>query len=865
MAVAAYAASVSLLHALGNIQHPARRYRLHLDTKQIQSLQEKLQVLIGFLELPSQRESQELEDLARQITAIVHEAEGVVDLHVVYQLGEGSQDKGKDTAALLSFYQDIENVNEKIDSITQVMMMVKGKWANDGVQERQAVASVRRSSSTILASGGKNGTPVGFEKRLERVMEELAGYESKLRIITVAGMGGIGKTTLAQNIFEHHYIIQHFDLRAWCTISQLYNVTEVLLGLLCDIQDGNEIEGNLALCSANQLGERLYKSLSGKRYFIVMDDVCSTEIWDDVKSFFPDNRSGSRILVTTRMSKVAVSLGSRRPYLMDFLDENKSWDLFCEKVFGKQSCPFPELEKIGKNITKSCRGLPLAIVIIGGLLANSNMTREYWEFVGENVSSYANLGNDEHCLKILSLSYNNLPIHLKSCFLSMRKISQGRRIGPLIKYWVAEGFLKPTGGKNMEEVANEYLKDLIDRNLILVRALDVRGNIHACEIHDLLGDLCMRESEKEQYFLVQKAQIVNLQMENIEGLCFLCGHGSAFQMINFPKVHIASRSTSVTSALVCNNCRHMHQYLARLRLVKMKYFIGSYTVEHLHPTNLRLLHVRSGTSLELLLQSKLFFLWDLRSLDIYGAPVLPFEIWDMAQLRYLMVDSAIIPNLVVTPDFIVLEKLHTLCKIRNFKCTEEVLQKIPNLKKLKCHYDEKKSMEWSYYRLYNLARLNKLEPLSVDAKDMPLKNISFPTSLKELKLTRCNISWEEMTIIGASLPILETLILRTNAFKGYAWDPIEGQFLRLKVLSIDNSDLVRRGAEHNHFPNLERLFLKRMHWLKEIPLSVGDIATLVMIYLRDCGDSVLNSAKQILEEQDSLGMRPFKFMLIGKS
>ncbi|KAK4395506.1 putative late blight resistance proteinR1A-4 [Sesamum angolense] len=713
MAVAAYAALVSLLHALDNIQHPARRYRLHLDTKHIQSLQEKLHVLIGF---PSLRESQELEDLATQITAIVHEAERVVDLHVVYQLGEGSQDKGKDTAALLSFCQDIENVIENFDSITQEMMMVKEKWANDGVQERQAVVSVHRSSSTMLASGVKNGTPVGFEKRLERVMEELAGYESKLRIITVAGMGGIGKTTLAQNIFEHPYIIQHFDIRAWCTISQQYNVTEVLLGLLCDIQDGNEIEENLALCSVNQLGEQLYKSLSGKRYYIVMDDVWSTEVWNDVKSFFPDNRSGSRILVTTRISNMAVSLG----------------------------------------------------------------------------------------------------------------------------------------GKNMEEVANEYLKDLIDRNLILVRALDVRGNIHACEIHDLLGDLCMRESEKEQYFLVRKAQIVNLQMENVEGLCFLCGHGSTFQMINFPKVQIASRSTSVTSALVCNNCRDMHQYLARLRLVRMKYFIGSYTVEHLHPTNLRLLHVRSGTSLELLLQSKMFFLWDLRCLDIYGAPVLPFEIWDMAQLRYLMVDSAILPDPAVTPDFIVLEKLHTLCKIRNFKCTEEVLQKIPNLKKLKCHYDEKKSVEWSYYRLYNLARLHKLESLSVEAKDMPLKNISFPTSLEELNLTRCNISWEEMTIIGSSLPILETLILRNNAFKGYAWDPIEGQFLRLKVLSID-SDLVRWGAEHNHFPNLERLFLKRMYWLKEIPLSVGDIATLVMIYLRDCGDSVLNSAKQILEEQDSLG------------
>ncbi|KAK4437228.1 putative late blight resistance proteinR1A-4, partial [Sesamum alatum] len=706
MAVAAYAALVSLTHVLDNIQHPARRHRLHLDMKQIQSLHEKLKVLIGFLEVHPQRKSQEMEDLARQITAIAGEAEDIIDLHVVYQLGEGSQEKGKDMVALLSFCQDIEKVIEKIDSITKELMVVKEKRA--GVQERQPVVSVRISSSTTLTSGGKNGTMVGFEKRLVRVMDEL----------TVVGMGGIGKTTIAQNTFDHPYIIYRFDIRAWCTISQQCSVREVLVGLLCDIQDGNEIEENLALCSVDELGERLYKNLSGKRYFIVIDDVWSTETWDDVKSFFPNNKSGSRILVTTRISNLTVSLGSRRPYLMDFLDENKSWELFCKKAFGKQGCPFPELEKISKNIAKSCRGLPLAIVIIGGLLANSNMTREYWEFVGENVSSYANLGNDEHCLKILSLSYNNLPIHLKSCFLYMRIFPRGHRIriSKLIKYWVAEGFLKPIDGKNLEELAEEYLTDLIDRNLVLVRKLDYKGNIETCEIHDLLRDLCLRESEKEQYFLVRKAQFANFQMENIGGLlCFLCGHGSAFQMINFPKVQVTSRSASVTSALVCNNCRDMNPHLARLRLVRMKYFIGSYTVERLHPTNLRLLHVKIGTSSEFLLPSKMFFLWDLRCLYIDDAIVVPSEIWDMTQLRDLIVKSASLPDPIVTADSIVLENLQTLCTIRNFKCTEEVLQKVPNLKKLKCYYEKTRSMEWSYYCLYNLARLYKLESFSVDA------------------------------------------------------------------------------------------------------------------------------------------------------
>ncbi|KAI3463678.1 hypothetical protein Pfo_020341 [Paulownia fortunei] len=221
--------------------------------------------------------------------------------------------------------------------------------------------------------------------------------------------------------------------------------------------------------------------------------------WDKVKMFLPDNDNGSRILVTTRLLKLAVDFGSCSPYQIDFLDKEKTWDLLREKVFTQEGCP-NELEKIGKNIAKRCKGLPLALLVIGGLLAKSKRTREHWESVERDVTSAVNNENDEHFIKILSLSYSYLPIYLKPCFLYLAMFPEdfAIRVSRLIRLWVAEGFIKSTKAKSLEEVAEEYLEDLIDRNLILIRQRGSSGKVKTCSIHDLLMDLCRREAHKDK-------------------------------------------------------------------------------------------------------------------------------------------------------------------------------------------------------------------------------------------------------------------------------------------------------------------------------------------------------------------------------
>ncbi|KAL0429569.1 UNVERIFIED_CONTAM: Disease resistance protein RPP13 [Sesamum radiatum] len=256
--------------------------------------------------------------------------------------------------------------------------------------------------------------------------------------------------------------------------------------------------------SDEELCMRLYKSLKGRRYLIVIDDIWTTNAWDDIKMLFPDDNSGSRIMLTTSLSNLAAYVDScSTHHQMRFLNEDESWKLLQETACLEEN--YLELEKFGKEIAKNCRGLPLKFAVIGGVLSKLDKRQDVWEHIAKNVSSVAT-SNDEQCLKILYLSYNYLPHHLKPCFLYIGVFPEDYeiRVSKLIKLWVAEGFLKPIISQSLEEVAMKYLQDLINRNLILIRQRGSNGIIKSCSIHDLLHDLCLREGHKEKFFCVTK-------------------------------------------------------------------------------------------------------------------------------------------------------------------------------------------------------------------------------------------------------------------------------------------------------------------------------------------------------------------------
>ncbi|KAK4433081.1 putative late blight resistance proteinR1B-16 [Sesamum alatum] len=609
--------------------------------------------------------------------------------------------------------------------------------------------------------------------------------------------------------------------------------------------------------------EEVYKGLKGMRYLIVMDDMWSKKAWDDVKMIFPDDDNGSRIVVTTRLLDIATYANfssSSPPHEMHFLDEDQSWNLLRQIVFKQQDCPV-ELEKIGKLIARNCGGLPLAIVVIAGLLSTVGRTQASWENIAENVN-LAVTTNYEQFEKILSLSYIHLPQHLRPCFLYMGGFPEDYEIPvwKLIKLWVAEGFIKPSGSKSFEEEAEEYLEDLVKRSLVLVTTRKTNGKIKICGVHDLIRDLCIRKAQDEKFLYRYVSKVLD---KNIK-------YQHRISIMHFDLNSLENIYGSTNRTIICFQCRNSAltyakhcSFIRNFRLLKIMDMVNSANV-HLFPEVCELFHLRFlAVDYQTKIPAAISNLRNLQTLIIHQGKtfksyepltiLLPSEIWTIPQLRHLVsfvFGSLPDPDEATSP----LENLQTLSEIRDFKCTEKILKMIPNLKKLGISYfSGEKDQD---YHLDNLVHFHQLEKLKVKIYPTVLfrrkLNLVFPPSMKKLALSGWQRPWEDIGIVG-SLPNLEVLKLRNFAFRGYKWETSEEEFRRLKFLLIDKSDLQHWITESSHFPNLKWLVLYRCWCLKEIPHGFGEIPTLELIKIDDGNICVMDSARQIQEVQQDWG------------
>ncbi|KAL8042740.1 hypothetical protein ABFX02_09G073000 [Erythranthe guttata] len=874
--MAAYAALLSLKYIIQQIQlHP--RPPISFDQNQVDSLTDNLNFLQDFLEGYSYGSSisrEAVDVLESSIKNAALAAEDLIETRVVDQIHGGSTAHHGKKISSSDFHQDLEMVIQDMGFIKKDVMEIKENHI--GIEDH-----LLRKSSTLGGAGAssspstRQNAMVGFDDLLIEVMDKLTERQSNLRIIPIVGMGGIGKTTLARNVYAKPLIMHHFDIRAWVTVSQNYNVQDILIEILLCISKDESLE-SLSAKSEGELGERIHKILWGRRYLIVLDDIWSAQAWDKVNLFFPENGQRSRIMITTRLSDVAL-IGSHG-IVMDFLNEEKSWDLLCRYVFEEEDdCP-PELEEIGKKIAKNCEGLPLSIVVIGGHLAKSKRTRKHWEYISENTNTIVNLEDNERCLKVLQLSYNHLPVHLKPCFLYMGVFPEDIkiRVSCLVKLWVSEGFVKPINGKSLEVVSGEYLQELCDRNLIFVHKRGSYGNIKFCSIHDLLRDLCLREAEREKFFYVTRLHEPTIP-QGINTQRRIGIHQSMLEKDYHPDPVLHTlQYVPLVRSLICNFEEGLplldFRLLRVLKVDDKKSYIDNnrqyeYSVEVVFRlVNLRFIAIQSDGPKSSGFPSSVNLLWNLQTLVVNGTwdVVAPCEIWNMTQLKHVHFDRLELPDPPTggKDDKFVLDNLQTLTNIRNFKCGEELVKRIPNINKLQIFYFEEPQGFLSYC-LDNLGHLHKLEslrfflyPINKPPLNDLVQNFILPNSLKKLTLEGTYLKWEDMNTKIGLLPNLQVLKLKVNSFVGTEWETVEGQFCNLRYLLINMcSDLEWWTTDSSHFPRLEHLVLQQLDKLNEIPSGIGEIPTLQSIELNLCHDDAVISAKRIFDEQEDLGLR----------
>ena len=177
------------------------------------------------------------------------------------------------------------------------------------------------------------------------------------------------------------------------------------------------------------------------------------------------------------------------------LTETESWKLLHEKIFPNNSYP-PALSEVGMQIAKSCKGLPLAVVIVAGILAT--MVPESWEKVVESISPSIFSGID-HCMELLDLSFKHLLDYLKPCLLYFVSFMQHQEVPVLrlIWLWIAKGFVQRNTQKSLENAAEDYLINLIGRSLVIVVKQRSKGGIKACRVHDLVHQFCLGKAKEE--------------------------------------------------------------------------------------------------------------------------------------------------------------------------------------------------------------------------------------------------------------------------------------------------------------------------------------------------------------------------------
>ncbi|XP_030942309.1 putative disease resistance protein RGA4 [Quercus lobata] len=376
----------------------------------------------------------------------------------------------------------LKNVRDRLEAIS----MERSKFhLREGVINMEVLDIERRQTSSIVNESEIYGRGGEKEKIIEVLLTDVSNQDN-LAIYAVWGMGGLGKTTLAQLVYNDARVERHFEMRIWVCVSDDFHIRR-LVGAIIESIDGNA-------CSLSELDsqqQRLQEKLRGRRFLLVLDDVWNEyhDKWDGLKAALRCGAKGSMVIVTTRIEKVALMMATLPIHHMGCLSEADSWSLFKGRAFGMGRVEEnSELESIGKEIVKKCGGIPLAIKALGSLMSLKNRKSE-WLFVKES-EIWDLLEGENSILPALRLSYHHLPPYLKQCFAYCCVFPKDHTLemDTLIQLWLANGFIPSKGLLNLHDVGRDIFNELVWRSFFQDVKEDVLGNI-TCKMHDLMHDL----------------------------------------------------------------------------------------------------------------------------------------------------------------------------------------------------------------------------------------------------------------------------------------------------------------------------------------------------------------------------------------
>ncbi|KAH6776589.1 hypothetical protein C2S52_014150 [Perilla frutescens var. hirtella] len=701
---------------------------------------------------------------------------------------------------------------------------------------------------------------VGFEYEEQTIIGYLLDRKEELDVISIIGMPGLGKTTLAWKIYQNESISSQFPIRIWIHVSQRFNSRDVFLTILRRFSNQD-----MSILSDEDLIQTVRKCLEKETFMLVLDDVWSVDDWKVIQSVLSDNNGNGKVLITSREEFVGTRANVRRkPHKLRFLNETESWELLQLEVFGNlEDCP-EELKGIGANIASQCDGVPLTIVVLGGILVEQSekkrpkgVVKTEWNKVSKNVNPFLQGDKEKRILDVVKLSYDRLPDELRECFVYMGVFPEEHEIPTwtLTRLWIAEGFVQPKEGKSLEQIAEENLDDLISRNLLMVDRINPIGEVKVCQVHDMIRLFCKYKAMEQNMFQEIKTSkgVLDPPVSEVQKFHRLCFHSDLSKFL-----HAKPKGSHVRSFLcfykepVNLDPKYISTIPEAFNLLRV---LDSQSIKfHEFPTRVtKLIHLRYITLyVDLLdvLPESLSLLWNLQTLVVETKSrsiTMKANIWKMYRLRHVKTKAGIVLDEKWKGE--AGENLQTMNRLSPESCTKEMCRRASNLKTLGI-----RGNLVTLFRAMSMENLGRLEKLKL-LNDLPyesafdqdrLNNLPqptcFPPYLKRLTLSNTSLNWKHMSVL-AKIDTLEVLKLKDNAFTGVSWSAVGSGFRNLQSLLIINADLVVWEASHNHFPSLGCLVLKSCLKLQEIPIVLAK--NLEILEIERLRKSAVDSAKRI--------------------
>nr|GEZ11745.1 probable disease resistance protein RF45 [Tanacetum cinerariifolium] len=647
-----------------------------------------------------------------------------------------------------------------------------------------------------------------FKKDVEKLVKQLTSNSKPLQIISVFGEVGIGKAAHVKTIYNKLEVKKKFECNAMVFMQTKWSVRNLIMAIM---QQVTSLKGKEKLKDEDLIG-RLHGFLKGQKYLIVINDIMNLDLMKKLRGALPDAYNGSRVVITTADVEAASFADASSRYHFKPLDMEDGLKIFSRKMWGPKGSPFSSenMEDLKNKIAESCEGTPLRIAMLAGLLSTRNMDYEDWSSVFQQHS----FTTKSPSFDILSFCYNDLPLHLKPCFLYLALFRKGFEVPVrrLFRLWLAEGFVEPSKALILEDIVEGYLEELVKRNMVEISKRRSDESPKKCRMIGSLHDIFLpRAVHIGLFHLHQKSD----------------GNSNVASESRFGVRRVVEYTNIKTCPVSKAGNRHLKSYIS---------FNGR---KKDMPAE------EVGTFLDRIIGTRGFGL--LRLLDLEGVyrPRLPENLGNLFHLRYLSLRWTFLDSLPSSLGSLVY--LETLdIKHTHITTLPSSIWSMKHLRHL-CLNGSRLDMHAQATKHKALSQLQTLWGLFVDekiARKIGL-TLSRMTNLRKLDLTRQSSSTVITTISTTATTTTTTTTSRSSSYEEIGlWI---SKLSSLQSLRLRSKDKVGRPSEliikpFSSLGNLSQLYLlghlrESLAWyqmppgLKVLTLSVSKLQEDPMVTL----------------------------------